>query len=144
MVNAYKNIMNAMQSNQNCGIGLPKCLLEVKEPQLDTVIPFDLLSVGSIQKHQPLIAYGHIARILQRFCGSSLSVYQAPNGRHPVLPSVPDGPEYYTIPEVKSSLYVLRIFVGGGFWASWMLRLEWLAWLLAWLLEFVGLSRWLP
>jgi len=144
MVNADKNIMNAMQSNQNRGIGLPKCLLEVKEPQLDTVIPFDLLFVDSIQKHQPLIAYGHTARILQRFCGSSLSVYQAPNGRHPVLPSVPDGPEYYTIPEVKSSLYVLRIFVGGGFWASWMLRLEWLAWLLAWLLEFVGLSRWLP
>jgi len=26
------------------------------------------------------------------------------------LPSVPDGPEYYTIPEVKSSLYVLCIF----------------------------------
>jgi len=102
--------MNAMQSNQNCGIGLPKCLLEVKEPQLDTVIPFDLLSVGSIQKHQPLIAYGHIARILQRFCGRSLSVYQAPDGRHPVLPSVPDGPEYYMIPEVKSLLYVLCIF----------------------------------
>jgi len=48
MVNAYKNIMNAMQSNQNRGIGLPKCLLEVKELQLDTVIPFDLLSVDSI------------------------------------------------------------------------------------------------
>jgi len=34
--------------------------------------------------------------------------------------------------------------VGGGFWASWTPRLEWLAWPLAWLLEFVGLSRCLP
>jgi len=51
MVNAYKNIMDAMQSNQNRGIGLPKYLLEVKEKQLNTVIPFDLLSVDSIQMH---------------------------------------------------------------------------------------------
>ena len=34
--------------------------------------------------------------------------------------------------------------VGGGFRTSWTPRLEWLAWPLAWLLEFVGLSRWLP
>jgi len=37
-----------------------------------------------------------------------------------------------------------EVVVGGGFQASWMPRLEWLAWPLAWLLEFVGLSRWLP
>jgi len=37
-----------------------------------------------------------------------------------------------------------EVVVGGGFRASWTPRLEWLAWPLAWLLEFVGLSRWLP
>ena len=105
-----RNIMDAMKSNKTHRIGLPKCLLEVKQPQYDTVTPFDLLFVDSIQKHQPLIARGHTAKILQRFCGRSLSVYKTPDGRHLKLPSVPDGPEYYTIPEVKSSLYVLRIF----------------------------------
>ena len=34
--------------------------------------------------------------------------------------------------------------VGGRFRASWTPRQEWLAWPLALLLEFVGLSRWLP
>ena len=37
-----------------------------------------------------------------------------------------------------------EVVVGGGFRASWTPRLEWLAWPLAWLLEFVGLSRCLP
>jgi len=37
-----------------------------------------------------------------------------------------------------------EVVVGGGFQASWTPCLEWLAWPLAWLLEFVGLSRWLP
>ena len=37
-----------------------------------------------------------------------------------------------------------EVVVGGGFRALWTPRLEWLAWPLAWLLEFVGLSRWLP
>jgi len=37
-----------------------------------------------------------------------------------------------------------EVVVGEGFWALWTPRLEWLAWLLAWFLEFVGLSRWLP
>jgi len=37
-----------------------------------------------------------------------------------------------------------EVVVGGGFRTSWMPRLEWLAWPLAWLLEFVGLNRWLP
>ena len=37
-----------------------------------------------------------------------------------------------------------EVVVGGGFWASRMPRLEWLAWPLAWLLEFVGLGTWLP
>jgi len=34
--------------------------------------------------------------------------------------------------------------VGGGLRVSQMPRLEWLAWLLTWLLEFVGLGIWLP
>jgi len=42
------------------------------------------------------------------------------------------------------SQWQLSTDVGGGFQTSWMPRLEWLAWPLAWLLEFVGLSRWLP
>jgi len=43
-----------------------------------------------------------------------------------------------------SACFIEReVVVGGGFRASWMPRLEWLAWLLAWLLEFVRLSRWL-
>jgi len=37
-----------------------------------------------------------------------------------------------------------EVVVGGGFRTSWTPRLEWLAWPLAWLLEFVRLSRWLP
>ena len=37
-----------------------------------------------------------------------------------------------------------EVVVGGGFQVSWTPCLEWLAWPLAWLLEFVGLSRWLP
>jgi len=37
-----------------------------------------------------------------------------------------------------------EVVVGGGFRASWTPRLEWLAWPLAWLREFVGLCRWLP
>jgi len=37
-----------------------------------------------------------------------------------------------------------EVVVGGRFRASWTPPLEWLAWPLAWLLEFVGLSRWLP
>jgi len=74
MVYTYRNIMDAMKSNKNRHIGLPKCLLEVKQPRYDTVTPFDLVFVDSIQKHQPLIAHGHTAKILQRFCGRSLSV----------------------------------------------------------------------
>jgi len=110
MVYAYRNIMDAMKSNKNRHIGLPNCLLEVKQPRYDIVTPFDLLFVDFIQKHQPLIACDHTAKILQRFCHRSLSIYEAPDGMRLKLPSVPDGPEYYTIPEVKSSLYVLRIF----------------------------------
>jgi len=37
-----------------------------------------------------------------------------------------------------------EVVVGGGFRVSWMPHLEWPAWPLAWLLEFVGLIRWLP
>jgi len=37
-----------------------------------------------------------------------------------------------------------EVVVGGGFRASWTPRLEWLAWPLAWRLEFVVLSTWLP
>jgi len=37
-----------------------------------------------------------------------------------------------------------EVVVGGGFRASRTPRLEWLAWPLAWLLEFVGLGTWLP
>ena len=37
-----------------------------------------------------------------------------------------------------------EVVVGGGFQASRTLRLEWLAWPLAWLLELVGLGTWLP
>jgi len=110
MLAAYSNIMGTIQNNGTRGIGLPECPLEVAEPRYHAVDPFDLLFVGSIQKHQPLIARGHAARILQRFCGTSLDVYKAPGGTRPVLPALPDGPEYYTIAEVKSSLYVLRIF----------------------------------
>jgi len=44
-----------------------------------------------------------------------------------------------------SACFIEReVVVGGGFWALWTPRLEWLAWPLAWLLEFVELSRWLP
>jgi len=44
-----------------------------------------------------------------------------------------------------SACYIEReVVVGGGFQASWTPRLDWLTWQLAWLLEFVGLSRWLP
>jgi len=41
-------------------------------------------------------------------------------------------------------LFFLGTGVGGRFWASWMLRPEWLVWWLAWLLEFVGLGTQLP
>jgi len=34
-----------------------------------------------------------------------------------------------------------EVVVGGGFRASWTPCLEWLAWPLAWLREFVGLTR---
>jgi len=37
-----------------------------------------------------------------------------------------------------------EVVVAGGFRASGTLRLEWLAWSLAWILEFVGLGTWLP
>jgi len=44
-----------------------------------------------------------------------------------------------------SACFIEReVVVGGGFWASWMPCLEWLTWLLAWLLEFVELGTWLP
>jgi len=47
-------------------------------------------------------------------------------------------------PHGFETLFSTRLLVGGGFQVSWTPRLEWLAWPLAWLLEFVGLSRWLP
>jgi len=37
-----------------------------------------------------------------------------------------------------------EVVVEGGYRASWTPHLECLTWPLAWLLEFVGLSRWLP
>jgi len=38
----------------------------------------------------------------------------------------------------------MEVVVGGGFWVPRTLHLEWLASSLLWLLEFVGLSAWLP
>jgi len=44
-----------------------------------------------------------------------------------------------------SACFIEReVVVGGRFRVSWTPRLEWLALPLAWLLEFVGLSRWMP
>jgi len=38
---------------------------------------------------------------------------------------------------------VTEVVVGAGFWALWMPHLEWLAWPLAWLREFVEHGTWL-
>jgi len=38
----------------------------------------------------------------------------------------------------------MEVVAGGGFQALRMPCLEWLAWLLAWLLEFGGIGTWLP
>jgi len=109
MQRAYENIMDCLAGDD--AVSLPKRLLQVHEPNYANLEPFDLLFVQSIQSHQPLIARAHVGALLKRFVGAAaLDVFRTVEGRKLRLPELPNGPEYYTIPSVKSQLYILPIF----------------------------------
>jgi len=65
-------------------------------------------------------------------------------GIHCIRHNCPIQVERYLGEIVKGAGQLYTKPVGGGFQASWTPCLEWLAWPIAWLLEFVGLGTWLP